>query len=165
MGDSPLIIAGELDKGCITDNWRAALVGMVVKDVPKDVVVGLLNNIPRCEDLLKEEPPKGYRKPAVPWGIKPVYVDENGERKEYSSLSALIWTLKEQDPELKLSGTICDLEGKKCRATSEVEILQIRGYKVDGDGEPRKAVEGGTKLTVYHPSQEIVTTKPKKKKE
>lgn len=157
-------ITGQIDKGCITDNWRSVLVGMVERDIPKEVVVGLLNHIPRCEDLLKTEIPKGERKAAVPWGIKPVYVDEEGKHREYDSLSSLIKELGEKDPEMKMSGTICDLEGKKCRATTAVEILQIRGYKVDGNGEPRKASEGGKKLTIYHPSQEIIVAKPTKRK-
>ena len=159
------VLVGEMDKGCITDVMRKILLDMVGKEAPKEAILSIINYIPRCEDIVKEEEkPHEKRKAAPEWGIKPVYVDEEGKREEYSSISALIRELGEKDPEMKMSGTICDLEGKKCHAASAVEILQIRGYKVDGDGEPRKASEGGEKLTIYHPSQEIVATKPKKKK-
>jgi len=156
-------VTGDIGDGCITDQWRKLLTGMVERDADKKLVISMLEQIPRCEDFVKKEKERSERKGAVPWGIKPVYVDEEGNRTPHESLSKLISFLGQSDPEMKMSGSICNTEGKKCRATSAVEILQLRGYKVDGNGDPKKAAEGGEKLTIYHPTQEIVATKAHKK--
>jgi hypothetical protein len=117
--------------------------------------------MPNCEEVVQEVAPavvaEVKRHMAEPWGIKPLYVDEENKEEEYTSLSALI-----KDLGLPMSGIQCDMEGKKCKAASSVDILRIHGYTVSGDGEPRKASQGGTKLTVYHP--DAIQEKPGKRK-
>lgn len=136
--------------GCITEDYKNILTGLVVSKLPYETIASVIDTIPLCE---KGAPPATTeavagvkRKMAVPWDIEPVYVDENKKETTVSSLSALI-----RDLNLPMSGIQCDVEGKKCRALSAVDILRIHGYTVSGNGEPRKKSEGGKKLTVYHP--------------
>lgn len=143
--------------GCITEDYRGILKGLIDAGVNKETTMAVLEYIPECKEQTIPGPArKSTRQLAEAWGIKPVYVDAEGKREEFSSPSALIKFLG-----LPMSGSVCDAEGKTCRATSAVDILRISGYTVSGDGEPRKASEGGTKLTVFHPEAPEM---PKKRK-
>jgi len=136
--------------GCITDDYRSIIRGLVIAGADKNTLTAVIDLVPTCgkERTSSDVPgPAGHkRSEAEPWGIAPVYVDADGNTEEFSSPSALLKAL-----DLPLSGTVCDKDGNKCRATSVVDILRISGYTVSGDGEPRKKSDGGTKLTVYHP--------------
>jgi len=143
--------------GCITEDFREVILGLIDEDTDKAVLKAVVGVIPACTPaMIKEKRRPGvevaawgtaaHRALAAPWGIEPVYVDKSGERTSYPSLSGLLKELN-----LPLSGTQCDVEGKKCRAQSVVEIFQIHGYTVSGNGEPKKKGEGGTKLTIFHP--------------
>lgn len=136
---------------CITTGYRQIIKGLINTEVEKQAFIAILDSIPECPTTAPaaggipgEETAK--RRMAEPWGLEPVYVDSEGKQEKFSSPSALVKFLG-----LPMSGTVCDSEGKKCRATSAIDILRISGYTVSGDGEPRKKSEGGTKLTVYHP--------------
>jgi len=136
--------------GCITEDYKNILIGLVTSKLPYEAIAGVINTIPLCETTVptatKDAVERTKRKKAVRWEIEPIYVNADKEETKVSSLSALIKQLK-----LPMSGIQCDIEGKKCRALSAVEILRIHGYTVSGNGEPRKKSEGGEKLTVYHP--------------
>lgn len=137
--------------GCITSDYKDILVNLIDKDTAKEILKIILAGIPDCETHppivpAREAVEEAKRKAPEVWGIKPIYFDEAGKETEYSSPSALVKSLG-----LPMSGIQCDIEGKKCRAQSAVEILRIHGYTVSGDGEPKKASEGGVKMAVYHP--------------
>lgn len=135
--------------GCITDDYRAILKGLVEKDVAKPIIVAILDTIPECPSATAESVAEAHekRKSPSPWGLKATYVDENGKQTIFDSPSDLLKHL-----ELPLSGIQCDAEGKKCKANSVVDIFRIHGYTVLGDGEPKKAGEGGLKFQVIHPA-------------
>lgn len=149
--------------GCITGDYKSIVVRMIEAETEKAILLGLVQAIPLCEErppITKEEAAKAKRKVPEIWGIEPIYVDEGGKETKFSSPSALVQHLG-----LKVSGIQCDAEGKACKAMSVVDILRIQGYTVSGDGEPRKAVEGGEKLTVFHPdAPQLQETKKKRKK-
>ena len=136
--------------GCITSDYKDILLGLIKQDTEKSILSAIMGAIPLCEPVavapIKEAVEEAKRKVPEPWGIEPVYVDESGKETTFSSPSALIKHL-----DLPLSGVQCDVEGKKCKALSVVEIMRVHGYTVTGDGEPKKAAEGGKKMTVYHP--------------
>ena len=133
--------------GCITEDYKGILVGLIDQDTEKAILSAIIGAIPLCEEIKPtREVVAKARRVAEPWGIEPVYIDEKGKEVSFSSPSAL---LKQLD--LPLSGIQCDPEGTKCKALSVVEILRIHGYTVSGNGEPKKAAEGGEKMTVYHP--------------
>jgi hypothetical protein len=147
---------------CISKNYKIMLTKMVTEDRDKAIILAVLQDfMPNCEDVVQEIPTAVAetvkRHMAEPWGIKPIYVDEDNKEEEFTSLSALI-----KDLGLPMSGIQCNIDGTKCKATSSVDILRIHGYTVSGNGEPRKASQGGTKLTVYHP--DAIAEKPGKKK-
>lgn len=135
--------------GCITQDYKDILVGLIDKETEKAILSAIVTAIPLCDRVT---PTRGAvaeakaRKVPTPWGIEPVYVDEKGEKISFSSPSALLKHLN-----LPLSGIQCDEAGIKCKALSVVEIMRVYGYTVTGDGEPKKAAEGGTKMIVYHP--------------
>jgi hypothetical protein len=108
----------------------------------------VLNTIPECEAIAPSQAAVASAKRSAPeaWNIKPHYFDEAGSETEYNSPSELVKHLGFQ-----MSGIQCDSEGNKCRVMNAVDILRVHGYTVSGDGEPKKASQGGTKLTVYHP--------------
>lgn len=134
--------------GCITKDYQDILVGLIDKDTEKAMLSAIVNAIPLCTDggvpAAVAEAKK--RKIPEPWGIEPVYIDEKGRKTTFSSPSALVKHLG-----LPMSGIQCDGEGKSCKALSVVEIMRVHGYTVTGDGEPKKAGEGGEKMTVIHP--------------
>lgn len=134
---------------CITSDYKSVLTNLMVQNAEYAIVKGLIDSMPLCEQVMPttgaiEEAKK--RSLPEPWGIEPMYYPEKGKKQKFSSPSALVKELG-----LPMSGIQCDLEGKKCRVTSAVEILQVHGYTVTGDGEPKKAGEGGTVLNVFHP--------------
>lgn len=135
--------------GCITQDYRDILVTMISADVEKSALLSLIQHLPLCEVAKppKEEVERAKRAVPEVWGIEPIYFDENGKETKFSSPSALVKALG-----LEVSGIQCDVEGKKCKAMNVVDIMRIHGYTVSGDGEPRKAAEGGEKLTIYHPN-------------
>ena len=132
---------------CITEDYKSILTGLIEQETEKSVLLSIVGAIPLCQPAappsMREE-----KKRALPslWGLEPVYVDAKGKKTTHSSPSALVKVLG-----LPMSGIQCDPAGKKCRALSAIDILRIQGYTVSGNGEPRKAAEGGKKLTVYHP--------------
>lgn len=134
---------------CITEDYKGILTNALTAEMSKEVLLGIITSIPLCKDVsptkVEVEETKARKVPEV-WGIEPVYIDEKGKKITFSSPSALLKHL-----DLPLSGIQCDAEGKKCRATSVVEILRVHGYTVTGNGEPKKAAEGGKKMTVIHP--------------
>ena len=139
--------------GCITKDYKDILSGMLEQKAEVNVLGAVIRAIPLCEvapPIIVA--PSVVKKPGVkrgiptPWGIEPIYIDENKEEHKFSSPSAVVKHLG-----LPMSGSICDPEGKKCKAASAIDILRIAGYFVDGDGEPRKASAGGEKIIVYHP--------------
>ena len=135
--------------GCITQDYKNILVGLIDQETAKEIISAVVTVIPLCEQVLptaaavKEAK---ARKGAEPWGIKPLYIDEKGNEHEYSSPTAFL-----RDKGIKVSGIQCDEEGKSCKALSLVEIMRIHGYTVTGNGEPKKAAEGGSKMTIWHP--------------
>jgi hypothetical protein len=142
-------------ESCLTPDVRALIKGVVEKGAEPSVILGLIDTIPNCvAPTVPAAKEAATRKLPQIWGIQPVYFDEKGKREKFSSPSALVKHLG-----LPMSGIQCDAEGKKCRAQNAVEILQIHNYVVSGNGEPKKAAEGGKKLTVWHPNS------PKLKKE
>lgn len=137
-------------QGCITQDLKDFIVGLVMDELGGEPLVKVIKALPLCPaDVMKparEAVERVKRSVPAAWGLEPVYVNAAGKKKTFSSPSALI-----QDLGLKMSGIQCDAEGKACKASSAIDILRIAGYTVSGDGEPRKAAEGGKKLTVYHP--------------
>jgi len=135
--------------GCITQDYKDILVGLIDRETEKVILSAIITAIPLCEQVTPTPAAvreAKARKVPTPWGIEPVYVDEKGKETSFSSPSALIKHLN-----LPLSGIQCDPEGTKCKALSVVEIMRVHGYTVEGNGEPKKAAEGGVKMTVYHP--------------
>ena len=135
--------------GCITSDWKENILSLIDQETERQVLRAVVSAIPLCaEPKVSPAAVEEAHKRKVPevWGIEPVYYDETGKAQKYSSPSALVRALG-----LPMSGIQCDAEGKKCRVSSAVEILQVHGYVVTGNGEPKKASEGGKKLTVYHP--------------
>lgn len=135
--------------GCITSDYKEILTNFVQQEMKHELLAEFIKAIPACEVVTPEpavvaEAKK--RRIAIPWGIEPEYIDEKGKKTTFSSPSALIKHLG-----LPLSGIQCDIEGKKCKAMDVMEIMRIHGYAVSGNGDPKKAVEGGTKLTIWHP--------------
>lgn len=124
---------------------------LIQTTIAKESFEAIIDKIPECPSVTERAGgtssiPGTKRRQPEPWGIAPLYIDAEGKEEVFSSPSDLIKHLG-----LPMSGTICDAEGKKCRAATAVEILRISGYTVSGNGEPRKASAGGKKLTVYHP--------------
>ena len=135
--------------GCITQDYKDILVHHIDKETEKAIFLGILEAIPLCDQVMPTPAAvreAKARKVPTPWGIEPVYVNEKGKETSFSSPSALIKHLN-----LPLSGIQCDEEGVKCKVLSVVEIMRVHGYTVSGNGEPKKAAEGGVKMTVYHP--------------
>lgn len=134
--------------GCITQDYKDIISGMIQQEMEKEVMLALVKAIPLCEQQRGVTPARREvtRKVPEPWGIEPVYIDAGGRERTVSSPSALVKELG-----LPMSGIQCDPSGVKCKAMSTIDILRIHGYTVSGNGEPRKAAEGGKKLTVYHP--------------
>lgn len=136
--------------GCITEDYKSIVKGLIDQDTEKAIVMAVVEAIPLCKDVsvipARAVAEAKARKVPTPWGIEPVYIDAKGKRTTFSSPSALVKHL-----DLPMSGIQCDPEGVKCKAMSVVEILRINGYTVTGDGEPKKAAEGGKKMTVTHP--------------
>jgi hypothetical protein len=128
----------DIDKGCITDEWRGILQGMVAKDADKAVILGLLDHIPRCEDVRGRSAPTssgGTRKAATLWPSPAYYINEKGEKIEYGSPSAMYTALTG----LKPSGAVCvirDGEKVKCRSNSLIDNFYHAGFIVRGNGEP-----------------------------
>ncbi len=129
----------EIDKGCITDEWRGILQGMVAKDADKAVILGLLDHIPRCEDVRGTSAPTskggGTRKPAKLWPSPAYYINEKGEKIEYNSPSAMYKVLTGLEP----SGAVCvirDGEKVKCHSNSLIDNFYHAGFIVRGNGEP-----------------------------
>ncbi len=135
---------------CISQEFKNMISYLLDTEVPKATLKEIVQKMPDCPvgPIAGEsgDIPGAKRHIAEPWGIAPVYIDGEGREETFPSPSALVKHLG-----LPMSGTICDASGKKCRATSAIEILRISGYTVSGDGEPRKASEGGKVLKVYHP--------------
>ena len=140
--------------GCITQDYKNILVGLIDQETAREIISAVVTAIPLCEQVIPlpaaVREAKARKVPA-PWGIEPVYVDEKGKETSFSSPSALIKHLN-----LPLSGIQCDEEGVKCKVLSVVEIMRVHGYTVSGNGEPKKAGEGGVKMTVYHPKAEAI---------
>jgi len=135
--------------GCITEDYRSIVRGLIDQDTEKAIIMAVVEAIPLCKDVgvtPRAVAEAKARKVPIPWGIEPVYIDEKGKQTTFSSPSALVKHL-----DLPMSGIQCDPEGVKCKAMSVVEILRINGYTVTGNGEPKKAAEGGKKMTVIHP--------------
>jgi hypothetical protein len=138
---------------CIAKDTKSLFSTMIEQKLGHDLLGAFVAVLPACEDVMKVEVPaavaEAREKRALPeiWGIEPEYVDETGKRTKKSSPSALAKELG-----LPMSGIQCDAEGKKCKAQSVVDIFRIHGYIVSGNGEPKKAAEGGRKFVVYHPS-------------
>ena len=134
--------------GCITEDYKGILVGLIDQETEKAILSAIVGAIPLCKDIVapRAVAEAKARKVPEPWGIEPVYIDEKGKSTTFSSPSALMKHL-----DLPLSGIQCDAEGQKCKVQSVVEIMRIHGYTVSGNGEPKKAAEGGTKMTVTHP--------------
>ena len=141
--------------GCMTEDYKTILVELVAKNVPHDVLKYVVNSIPICPiggPAVSAVKKAAESKRGVPerWP-EPDYIDAEGKRTHFSSISALIDKLG-----FKMSGTqvVCNIETgveEKCKAASSVEILRLQGYTVEGDGEPTKLSEGGKVLTVIHP--------------
>jgi len=134
---------------CISKDFQDIIVGLIDKDTEKILLRAMVSAIPLCSQVIPTPAAvreAKARKVPAPWGIEPVYVDEKGKETTFSSPSALIKHLN-----LPLSGIQCDEEGVKCKVLSVVEIMRVHGYTVTGNGEPKKAGEGGTKMTITHP--------------
>ena len=135
---------------CISKDFQDIIIGLIDKDTEKILLRAMVSAIPLCSQVIPTPAAvreAKARKVPAPWGIEPVYVDEKGKETSFSSPSALIKHLN-----LPLSGIQCDEEGVKCKVLSVVEIMRVHGYTVSGNGEPKKAAEGGVKMTVYHPN-------------
>jgi len=148
MGGS-FYLKGAYMGSCITSDYKIILTNFIQQEMKYELLSEFVNAIPVCEvagpaPAAVAEAKK--RRVPEPWGIEPVFVDAKGKKTTFSSPSALVKHL-----DLPMSGIQCDVEGKKCKAMSAIEILQIHGFVVSGNGEPKKIGEGGTKLTVYHP--------------
>ncbi len=128
----------DIDKGCIPDLLRGILQGMVASDADKAVILGLLDQIPRCEDIRATSTPtsgSGIRKAATLWPSPAYYINEKGEKIEYNSPSAMYTALTG----LKPSGAVCvirDGEKVKCRSNSLIDNFYHAGFIVRGNGEP-----------------------------
>lgn len=139
--------------GCITEDYKEILVGLIDKDTEKAILRAVVSVLPLCakvaptrEAVREAVREAGKRRMASPWGITPVYIDETGKETTFSSPSAALKYLN-----LPISGIQCDEEGKICKALSVVDIFRIHGYTVTGNGEPKKVTEGGKKMTIIHP--------------
>ena len=147
---------------CLTNEYRVMLTDLVAKDTDKAIIMAILSTIEPCSDVpvraTKDAVEKTKRKVPEAWGISPILIDAQGKETEFSSPSALVKHLG-----LPMSGIQCDPEGVKCKALSVIEILRINGYEVSGNGEPKKASEGGTKILVTAPhAHEPGTAIPKR---
>ena len=147
--------------GCITEDYKDMLAGLVAQELKAEPLIAVIKAIPLCEAAKPAREAVEHAARAVPaaWGIEPVYIDAKGKKETFSSPSALVKHLG-----LKMSGIQCDAEGKSCKASSAIDILRIAGYTVSGNGEPRKAAEGGKKLTVYHPEAVVAAAEKTKAK-
>ena len=137
--------------GCITSDYKTILMSLLDSDTQREMITAIVNTIPLCTAAPAASSSavaaaKSTRRMAEPWGIEPIYVDETGKETKFSSPSAVVKFLA-----LPMSGIQCDVEGQKCKALSVVEILRVHGYTVTGNGEPKKAGEGGKKMIIYHP--------------
>lgn len=144
--------------GCITQDYKDILKGLFKNDAKPEIISALVEALPVCEtpggpratagaveEAKKRRQPTQWANPKTGDIIKPVYFDEKGGKTEFGSISALV-----ADRGLPMSGLQCDAEGKSCKATSAVEILQIAGYVVRDDG--GEVVKGvSEQVHVYHP--------------
>ena len=135
---------------CLTQEYKSILIGLIDRETEKAILRSIIETIPLCAEvaptLAAVEEAKATRKRAEEWGIEPVYIDEEGKETTFSSPTAAIKHLG-----LKVSRMQCDEEGKSCVALTLVDVLRIHGYTVTGDGEPKKASQGGLKMTIIHP--------------
>lgn len=167
-----------MEKGCITDQWRGILANMIQSDAEKPIILGVLNHIPRCEDsmpMAKTGKPAGEevkRKQATLWPSPAFYINEKGEKIEYSSPSAMWKDLTGQG----VSAQVCVMKESgevKCHANSLIDNFAQKGYVIRGNGEPapvskdeltdsqnlaeserwkQHLIETGKKFTVFHPN-------------
>ena len=134
--------------GCITEDYKNIILGMLEQEMEKSVITGLVKAIPICPTVgaAPSKPAEKKRSVPEPWGLSPLYIDEKGKEQKFDSPSALVKHLN-----LPMSGIQCDTSGQKCKVMNAIDILRVHGYTVSGNGEPRKASQGGKKLTVCHP--------------
>jgi hypothetical protein len=145
-------------KSCITEDYKSILTNAIDANMAKEVLIGIITSMSICEEVKPSAAAVEHAKRKIPepWGLEPIYIDENGKKHHYSSPSTLVKELG-----LPMSGIQCDADGNKCKATSAIEILRIAGYTVSGNGEPRKKSEGGKKLIVIHPDSVKTVTEEK----
>lgn len=133
-------------RSCLEKDVKETLGAMVEKD-PK-FLAGFMDFIlPDCATVPARAAQEAKRSMPVMWGVKVTYIDAKGNEKEYDSPSAALKALG-----VSTSGIQCDADGNRCRSTSQVESLQIKGYTVWGNGEGTEPVKGVSKhITVLHP--------------
>jgi ribosomal protein L12E/L44/L45/RPP1/RPP2 len=153
-----------MPEGCITANYKESVANLIRLQIGAEFLLKFLDNIPNCATptgaaalAAAAAVPEHERQAAAKWlnpdtgePIRPTFIDKDGKETPYNSISAVVQAHGIASGKSKMSGTVCDLEGKKCRATSSVEILQFAGFVVrDNGNSPVKGVS--KKLTVYHP--------------
>ncbi|MFA5991826.1 MAG: hypothetical protein WC794_06305 [Candidatus Doudnabacteria bacterium] len=149
--------------GCITNDVKEHLAKVIEKGCPENAsgIKFFLDVIPECDpSMFKAAVKEGSSRSApTPWGASATYVDKDGKKTEYSSPSNLVKALG-----LKMSGSqqICD--GTSCKAASVIDILQLNGYTVWGDGSDIPVEKGKTThITVFRAAPAVEKT-PKKEK-
>lgn len=132
---------------CLEKEVRDMLKAISAKD-PTFVASFIENLIPDCVAApAAAVKAAATRAMPTPWGAKVTYIDAKGVEREFDSPSAVLKALG-----ISTSGIQCDLSGKSCRSTSQIESLTIKGFTVWGNGEGTNPVKGVSKhLTVIHP--------------
>lgn len=136
---------------CISEEYKIQLKNLLGKKM-ESIIPAIVESFTICPEFggavvstaSKAAEEAGKRAVPVAWGVPVKYYDKEGTVKSFTSPSALVRELG-----LPMSGTVCDLEGKKCRATDTIEILRISGFNVPGT--PKKASAGGKLVVVYNP--------------
>jgi len=133
---------------CITEDYKIILTNMVQAETDKAIVKGLLDTIPLCTDIPGfpggpvEAGKRTERHMAERWPSAQ-FINAKREVSEWDSPSKLYTHLTGE----RVSGSVCDLKGEKCRALSLVDNFLIAGFIVKGDGEDPPP-SAGTKTEV-----------------
>ncbi len=116
--------------GCISKGLADFLVMFIDQGASQDTLKQIVSAFPRCPDGNVPVAKLTERKRPANWPAA-IYFDEDGDAEPFDSPSELYTHLTGE----KVSGQVCDDEGKSCRALSLIDNFTIKGFVVRGDGE------------------------------
>ena len=126
-------------RGCITNDYRGILLGLIEQGQPKEIILPILRSIPDCEAVrpcgVKVVDEEVKRKHASNWPPFAYYINKAGEKVEYTSPTAMYTALTGKN----VSAQVCiisDNGEQKCHANSLIDNFALSGYIVLGDDEP-----------------------------